>query len=124
MAEIRKSVDLVAQNDIWLREHPPVIDMPIIQDWPGFSTDPDSEFVAQIKDCFREVMHKEPVITGFKAACDATWTGDLGLESVVHGAGGSTTNLHGANENAVISELVDAAKVYANIMMNICEVDE
>lgn len=120
MKEITESINLIAKNDSWLCENPPQIRMPIIQDWPGFKTSLDSKQVQIMKRSYKDVIGKEPIVTGFKAACDATWIAEAGVPSIVMGPGTMANGVHAINEFCTIDEIIEAAKVYANMMINWC----
>ena len=116
MREIRDSVAAVCYNDSWLRDNPPEINMPILQDWPGFSTPKDSTVVASLASSYNDALGEYPLITGFRAVCDATWTARAGIPSVVLGAGDEKDRVHTFDESCSISAMLKAAKVYASIM--------
>lgn len=121
MKEIRDSIAAVCFNDSWLRENPPEIIMPIIQDWPGYSTDSNCEFVKTLERAAEDVLGRKPIITGFKAACDASWINMAGIPAVTFGNGKEENRVHTIDENCDIDELLEAAKTYASIMMDWCE---
>lgn len=121
MKEIRESIDAVCFNDSWLRENPPEIIMPIIQDWPGYNTDRDGDFVRTVAAASREALGREPVVTGFKAACDATWIAEAGVPVVTLGNGTMANSIHTIDEFCDIDELLECAKTYANIMIEWCK---
>jgi acetylornithine deacetylase len=120
MNEIRKSVDAVCFTDSWLKENPPEIIMPIIQDWPGYSTERDSDFVRNLVSACEDALGRKPVVTGFKAACDATWISMAGIPSVTFGNGTMANRVHTIDEYCDIDDLVQCAKAYASIMMDWC----
>lgn len=121
MKEIRESIEAVCFNDSWLRENPPEIIMPIIQDWPGYSTPKDCDFVNCLVSSCEDALGRKPVVTGFKAACDATWTGMEGIPSVTLGYGSPANRAHTIDEYCEIDGLIESAKAYASIMMDWCE---
>ena len=118
--EITDDVLAICSTDSWLKEHPPVINMPVIQDWPGFYTDPDHPGVEMMKRASRSVFGKDPVVSGCKYVCDATWIAEHGIPCVVMGAGNGEYGCHGRDEFTMISDLVDTAKIYVAAALDWC----
>jgi acetylornithine deacetylase len=120
--EVRRGIAAIASTDDWLREHPPVVEAPIIQDWPGFHVDENIEGVKVLRGSAAAVLGSEPVISGFKAVCDAYYLNKLGIPCVVLGPGSIFNSVHGDNEFILVSDLVKTTKVYAAFMMDWCGV--
>ena len=120
-AEIERDVQAVASTDSWLREHPPVINMPILQTWPGYRIDRDHPGVAQVAKSYEEVTGRQIIYSGLKAVDDATYISQQGIPSVTLGPGGIDNGVHGTDEYCGVDELVEAAKVYAYLMLDWCE---
>lgn len=118
--EIRRGVQAIASTDDWLREHPPVIEGPIIQDWPGFFVDAGHPGVVQLQKSASEAVGRPVVISGFKAVCDAYYLNRNGIPAVVLGPGALCNSVHGDNEFVVIDDLLDVTKMYANFLMDWC----
>ena len=119
-AEIERDVQAIASTDSWLREHPPVINMPILQTWPGYNTDMNHPGVQQLIKNFEEITGRQPIITGLTAVDDATFINMQGIPSVTIGPGGLENGVHGTNEYCGIQELVEAAKLYAYMILDWC----
>lgn len=120
-AEIERDIAAVASTDSWLRENPPVVNMPILQTWKGFRTDRDHAGVKMLESVYKEVTGKEAIITGMKAVCDSTYINEQGIPSVVLGPGGMENGVHGTDEYCSIDSLVEATKVYASMIMKWCK---
>jgi acetylornithine deacetylase/succinyl-diaminopimelate desuccinylase family protein len=118
--EIRSKVNALASTDDWLKEHPPVINMPVLQLWKGFDTSEDHIGVKMLKDSVKEVVCHEAVISAFRAVCDATFLSDNGIPSVVFGPGGVNCAVHGDNEYIPLSDVITAAKVYTSFIIDWC----
>jgi acetylornithine deacetylase len=118
--EIRSSIQAIASTDSWLREHPPVIEAPIIQDWPGFYVPIEQEGVQQLRKTIDQFPDLEPVISGFKAVCDAYYLNKMGIPTIVLGPGAISYSVHGDNEFINRDDLITATKVYAAFMIDWC----
>ena len=122
--EIRRGVEAIASTDDWLREHPPVIEAPVIQDWPGFAVDQNDPGVVALCESVSKATGNNAVVSGFRAVCDAYYLGKQGVTAVVLGPGALNNNVHGDNEFIYIDDLINATKIYAAMAMNWCEIDE
>lgn len=118
--EIRQAVNAISSTDDWLRKNPPKLNMPVIQDWPGFNTSIDHPGVVSAKNSILDALGKPAIISGFKAVCDATYLNKYGVPSVVFGPGSVSWSVHGNDEYITIDNLVDAAKVYASMIIDWC----
>lgn len=122
--EIRRGVAAIASTDDWLREHPPIIEAPVIQDWPGFSVPEEHPGVQTLCGAVEAATARHSVISGFRAVCDAYYLGRQGVPAVVLGPGALNNNVHGDNEFIYIDDLIAAAKIYAAMAIDWCEVAE
>lgn len=120
-AEIERDVAAIASTDSWLRENPPIINMPILQTWQGFRTDRNHPGVKTLEEAFKEVTGRDAIITGMKAVCDSTYINEQGIPSVVLGPGSLENGVHGTNEFCYIDSLVEATKVYASMILKWCK---
>lgn len=118
--ELKEKVHSLAKTDDWLKENPPQINVPVLQEWKGFNTDKDHRGVKKLQESYEEVSNKKPIISGFKAVCDATYLSKRSIPSVVFGPGSVNYGVHGADEFIPVKEVVEAAKIYANFIMNWC----
>lgn len=124
LEEIRRGVAAIASTDDWLREHPPVVEGPVIQDWPGFKVSEEHPGVVQLQRSAAQAVGHEVVLSGFKAVCDAYYLNKLGIPAVVLGPGSLSNSVHGDNEFVVIDDLIEVTKMYANFAMDWCGVEE
>lgn len=122
--EIRRGVAAIASTDDWLREHPPIVEGPVIQDWPGFKVDETHPAVVQLQRSASEAAGHDVVLSGFKAVCDAYYLNKLGIPSVVLGPGSLSNSVHGDNEFVVIDDLINVTKMYAGFAMDWCGVED
>ncbi len=118
--EIRRGILAIASTDDWLREHPPVIEAPVIQDWPGFRVDENHKGVSALQTAILEATGNPATISGFKAVCDAYYLNRLGITTVVLGPGAVCNSVHGDNEFIVIDDLIETTKIYAAMILDWC----
>jgi acetylornithine deacetylase len=128
MADIRAAIDRVTANDPWLREHPPVLDLPLdaasAAPWVKEPVNVafDDPAVTTIADCVRRVRGTEPVVQTSPFVCDANFWFPKGQKSVVFGIGDPSWGIHGANEFLPIDDLILGTKLFAAATMDWCGV--
>ncbi len=104
-----------AMTDLWLREHPPVLEMHVYS--PGFACDPDHPAVACLRQAHEAVQGTQGIVAAWVAGCDADVMPDV--PCAVYGPTGAFA--HAANERSKLQDLTDAAKVYAITAMDFCK---
>lgn len=118
--EMKKSVAALASTDDYLKNHPPTLNAPVIQDWPGFRVDEEHPGVQTMMDSICEATEQQAVLSGFKAVCDAFYLNKYGVPSVICGPGSISHAVHGDDEYITIDNLIAATKIYACMMMDWC----
>lgn len=118
--EIERDINAVASTDSWLREHPPILRMPILQTWKGFSTDSAHSGVEMLRDVYQRCLGRDAVTTEARFVCDATYISEQGIPCVVFGPGSVENGCHGANEFCSIDSLLETAKIYASAIIDWC----
>jgi acetylornithine deacetylase/succinyl-diaminopimelate desuccinylase-like protein len=111
--------------DPWLEEHPPTIRWNL--DWEPAALAVDHELTTTVARARRAALGEpafagagvDPYVRGFDAVCDATYLGKAGIPSVICGPG-SIQFAHAVDESVAISDVVDAAKVYAIAAVDWC----
>ncbi|MGH2532269.1 MAG: M20 family metallopeptidase [Thermomicrobiales bacterium] len=130
MTEIRAVIDRVTQSDYWLRDHPPVLDLPLDSEsdapWikEPVNLPPDHPGVQVIQQAVRDVTGETPDVTLSPFVCDANFWFPLGQPCLVFGVGDPSWGIHGANEFLPIDDLIKATKIFAAVTMAWCGVDE
>ena len=119
--EIRRGVEALSSTDDFLRDHPPILTVPVLQEWQGFKVPEDHEGVRAMMQAIADVKEAKPVVSGFRAVCDATYLNKHQVPAVVFGPGSLSWSVHGDNEFITVESLVTAAKVYASMMMDWCQ---
>ncbi len=122
--EIREGVAAIASTDDWLKAHQPIVEAPVIQDWPGFRLDLENEGVVTLRKSADETLGQSAVISGFKAVCDAYYLNNLGIPTVILGPGSVSNNVHGDNEYVNVNDLIKATKIYAAFILDWCGYNE
>lgn len=80
---------------------------------------PDHEFIKMIQKVTKEITGKTIVPMGGLSLGNAYWTWVNGVASVLYGAG-DFSRAHGVDEFISIDELVEVAKVFAGLTIELC----
>ena len=128
MAEIRETIDRVTAGDAWLREHPPVLDLPLdaasAAPWvkEPVSIAFDDPAVLTIMAAHETVTGQVPGRQTSPFVCDANFWFPRGQPSLVYGVGDPSWGIHGANEFLPVADLITATKTFAAITLAWCGV--
>jgi acetylornithine deacetylase len=118
-AEVEDFVSAVCRTDPWLREHPPRFTWKLGNIFfPPLDVPLDHPAVSTLADCLHEVG-LDPTPQGFGAATDLAWYGERSLPGIVCGPG-SLAQCHVADEYVDTEQLVLAARVYAQMLVEWC----
>ena len=121
MRQIRAGIDGVVASDTWLREHPPVIEVPVIhQVLEPVNLPLEHPAVQKLAAAYREALGTEPAFGSLPGPCDANIMSEAGITTVIFGPGDLAMNAHGANEYVPVQQVIDACKVYASLMVDCC----
>lgn len=120
IAELARNISAVASTDDWMREHPPELEAPAIQEWAAAKVPSDHEGVRVLADSYAAATGREAVISAFRAVCDATFLCEAGVPAVVMGPGDLRMGVHGVNEYVPVDEVLECAKAYAAMALNWC----
>ncbi|MGM8212237.1 ArgE/DapE family deacylase [Virgibacillus sp. W0430] len=118
--ELRKGVEAISSTDDYLRENPPTLNIPVFQDWAGFKVPVEHPGVQTMIGSIEEASGEQAILSGFKAVCDATYLNKHGVPAVVFGPGSLSWSVHGDNEYITVDSIIEAAKVYASMMIDWC----
>ncbi len=109
----------VADDDAWLREHPPVVE------WFGgqfasAEVSPEAPIARAVAAAHRQVTGEDVVIKGITAGTDVRLFTEIGkMPALLYGAGELMT-AHGPDEYADIDELLTAAHTIAVMIADWC----
>ena len=110
------------------------VDMNVFMNQWGSEISPEELICMETRKAHEEVMGEEPEITAFPYASDAAELNAYGIPALNYGPAGRTrtlsegTHYHGAQsdwnpdegEHCNIDEIVNATKVYASMIVNVC----
>jgi acetylornithine deacetylase len=118
-AEVEAVVAAVCSTDSWLREHPPRFTWELGNIFfPPLDVPLDHPAVETLAGSLREVgLDATP--QGFGAATDLAWYGERNLPGIICGPG-RLAQCHVADEYLDTEQLVLAAKVYAQMIVEWC----
>ena len=128
MAEIRATIDRVTQGDYWLREHPPVLDLPLDAEsaapWikEPVNLSHDHPIIATIQAASEAAIGQNPDVTISPFVCDANFWYPLGQDCLIWGIGDPSWGIHGTNERLPVADLINGTKAFAAATMAWCGV--
>jgi acetylornithine deacetylase/succinyl-diaminopimelate desuccinylase family protein len=126
MAEIRATIDRVTESDYWLREHPPVLDLPLdAQSAAPWIKEPvnlshDHPVIETIQKASKQAIGKMPEVTISPFVCDANFWFPLGQDCLIWGIGDPSWGIHGTNERLPVADLINGTKAFAAATMAWC----
>lgn len=115
--QIEEAIHDICQTDQWLKEHPPVVFWPAF--WPSYNLPVESPLCQAAAKAYEEVLDEPAYFHGFVGSNDASWL-ELGGTPALSLGPGNLVNAHAPNEYVEVAELIDAAKIYAALMMDWC----
>jgi len=123
-AQIRREfeafVHAFAQQDSWLRQHPPTVQWDLYGlHFPPLNTPVDHDLVRAIVDA-RADRGQNTEIKGFIAVCDAAHYAGVGIPGVIYGPGGD--GFHGPDEYVDLDSLRDVTQTLAAATLRWCGV--
>jgi acetylornithine deacetylase/succinyl-diaminopimelate desuccinylase family protein len=116
--EIQAHIARFVQTDPWLRENPPEVYVPLFSQ-PSFETSPDEPICKAAAAASEAVFCKSASLYGSAFDCDAGWIRKAGIPTIVVGPGNPEL-AHSFNECVDIQDVLDAAKLYAMIIVEWC----
>lgn len=114
--EFEDAVNRIAESDLWLKDHKPVVTM--YQSGGAFEMEEDHDFVRGFKKAYEEVNKKPVKVVGSPAGCDSRiWRTMAGCPTIQYGPG-ALEQCHSVNEYVSIKQYLDAILIYAQLIMN------
>jgi acetylornithine deacetylase len=129
MDEIRATIDRVTAGDYWLRDHPPMLDLPLdASSAAPWVKEPvnmpfDHPGVGVISEALERLSDREPAVETSPFVCDANFWFPLGQPSLIFGVGDPSWGIHGTNEFLPVDDLIEATRLFAAITMRWCGVE-
>ena len=119
--QIRAGIDGVVATDTWLRENPPIVEVPVIhQVLEPVNLALEHPAVQKLASAYRDALGAEPEFGSLPGPCDANIMSEAGVTTIIFGPGDLGMNAHGANEYVPVQHVIDACKVYASLMLDCC----
>ena len=120
--QLTEHVRDAAEDDPWMREHPPEVAFDGMAA-EGAEIAPDHPIVDALKDRFRIVAGRPPVISGRMGAADTRFLiRHGGVPTVIFGPG-STPQMHAMNEYVPVDNVIVATKILALTIHDWCNGD-
>ena len=121
MKEVEETISQAAQNDPWLKEHPPTVQ------WYGWNTEPwvqdeKNTFVQAFLKSSRQVLGKTPEFKGMTGAMDTRFGKYFGTPAFAFGPRGD--RLHGPDEYVDVESLKTVTRVIAKFILDWCGYQE
>jgi acetylornithine deacetylase len=121
--EVRATIDRVTESDYWLRDHPPLLEIPYGHPHKEPVNLPfDHPGVLAIEAATEAVTGQKPPKQTSPFVCDANYWFPLGQPSLVFGCGDPSWGIHGTDEHLPVADLIKATKVFAAVMLEWCGV--
>lgn len=121
--ELRAYVKRISENDDWLREHEPTMEVPAPQlplVMPPIDVPLDHPGCGATAEGFESALGRKAEFEGFTAACDLNWLKKKDVTGILLGPGDLSDGTHGVDEFVAVKQIVDCAKVYAATVVNWC----
>ncbi len=124
--EVADHIQRIAQADPWLRHHPPkfiwggrsmIVDRNEI--FPPVPIDPTHPAIRALASAHRGVTGAEPMVGMWPSVSDAGWFASAGMPTAIYGPG-SLAQAHTVDEWVEVEQVVTAAKVYALLAADWC----
>jgi formylaminopyrimidine deformylase len=123
LEEIESVVGRTAMNDLWLREHPPVIEAPyVVPGKQAVDHHEDLEGYGTLCEAYSAVLGREAPVAYASFTSDANFLDEQGQPCIMFGPGDLSMGTHGSNEYIPVADLVAACQVYAYMMIDWCGV--
>lgn len=120
-AEFERQIDLQAQLDDWLRDHPPVVKVGDVYDWPPHVCPEDEPGVATLAQAVSAVSNRPAILSGSKFVGDAAFLQrDCEIPAVYFGPGDCSMGVHGPDEYVPLEQVITCAKALAAFMIDWC----
>ncbi|MEM7445299.1 MAG: ArgE/DapE family deacylase [Pseudomonadota bacterium] len=120
-AEFEAFVAHFAGMDPWMRDHPPKIEWNL---WglyfPPMNTPVDHPLAQSVLSNATAIQARPPQVKGFEAVTDAAHYAGRGVVPIIYGPTGD--GFHGDNECVEVDSLVEATKVIAATVVDMCGV--
>ena len=109
----RAAIDRVVERDFWLKEHPPIVEIPyLLSTKPPVNVDIEHPLCKGLADSAR-AFGKEPVFESCLSTSDANYLQDHGIATITMGPGANEYGVHGVSEYVPVNVYLEAIARYA-----------
>lgn len=116
VSEFEDAVNRIAESDLWLKDHKPVITM--YQSGGAFEMEENHEFVDDFKKAYETVTNRRVKVVGSPAGCDSRiWKTMAGCPTIQFGPG-ALEQCHSVNEYVSLEQFLNAILIYAQMIIN------
>jgi acetylornithine deacetylase len=119
--EIVDYLNLVFDQDPWLKKHRPTLEW--VHHWPAYDTPTDHPICQTVDRAHTNVLGVPATFQGFPAVDDATYLERGGIPSISFGPG-NVMMAHAVNEYVICDEVINACKIYAATAIDWCGLAE
>jgi acetylornithine deacetylase len=116
-------VDQVARaaaSDPWMKDHPPIVRF-VGYDAQASEIPQDHPIVQTVKNSYREVVGRDPQVSGRQGAADTRFLNEYANTPTVIFGPGSTAVMHATDEYVSIDDYITAIKVVALSVCDWCQ---
>jgi acetylornithine deacetylase len=119
--EFERAIHYFAQLDDWLREHPPMVKVGTVYDWPPHAGPPEAPGPTALAAAYARALGQPAIFSGAKFVGDAAFLQrDCGIPVVYFGPGDCSMGVHGPNEFVPLQQVLACAKVLAAMIADWC----
>ncbi len=125
-SQLEKTVKKISDKDAWLKNNPPIIEMPpkeLPVTVPPIEVSNNNKYCKQLFNSYKTIIGKKPKFGVFTAASDLSWLKLLNKIGILFGPGNLADGVHGIDESVSIQQVIDCCKVYAINIIN-CQDDK
>lgn len=121
--ELMDTIDYIADHDHWLKNHRPEVSVP----FPGkepLNVSATDAAIKTLADSYENLFGKPPKVGPGFFVGDANYLFEKGQKCIYFGPGNADFGVHGTNEYVPVEHVISAAKIYAAMAVNWCDIIE
>ncbi len=119
--EFERRIRSFCELDDWLTAHPVEVSVCSVYDWPPHLVDAGSAGPRTLGRSYREALGRAPAYSAGKFVGDAAFLQrDCNIDAVYFGPGDPSMGAHGPDEHVPVAQVLAAAKVFAQFIMEWC----
>jgi acetylornithine deacetylase len=116
--EFRNAISRVTERNHWLREHPPIVELPyFLSEKPPVNLPVDHWLCKKFEKSLR--ANKLPLTyDSMISTSDGNYLADFGIDVITFGPGASYMGMHGCNEYVPVRDYLNAILVYSGFLID------